>query len=161
MGVAGEELSGEGRTLHAFLDQVWHPAQRGAVQRLDHVDPRWHGYLRVLGEGCGLAPDELLASAPDLRIELDRELEEDELDASDWQTRNRLKDLADIRATLQDLVQRPRRRVGLAHLQGCMERTGIEPVTSGLQILSRLRQRWSARAEAGWLQQSTAAERVA
>jgi hypothetical protein len=24
------------------------------------------------------------------------------------------------------------------------------PVTSGLQILSRLRQRWSARAEAGW-----------
>jgi hypothetical protein len=38
---------------------------------------------------------------------------------------------------------------------------GLERATPGLQILSQLRQRWSARAEAGWLQQSTAAERVA
>jgi hypothetical protein len=40
-----------------------------------------------------------------------------------------------------------------------MERTGIEPVTSGLQILSRKGQGWSARAGAGWLRQSTASDR--
>ena len=103
-GLDGEHLGGEGRTLHAFLDTVWHPAQRGALQRLDQVDTRWHGYLRTLADGCGLAGDALLASAPDLRVELGRELEEDESDPDDWQTRDRLKDLVDIRVTLQDLV---------------------------------------------------------
>jgi hypothetical protein len=103
-GLAGEQLAGEGRTLHAFLDAVWHPAQRGALRHLEEVDGRWHAYVRVLADRCGLDPDELLASAPDLRVELSRELAEDELDPSDWQTRDRLKDLVDIRSTLQDLV---------------------------------------------------------
>jgi hypothetical protein len=32
-----------------------------------------------------------------------------------------------------------------------MERTGIEPVTSGLQILSGAGQAWSARVDVRWL----------
>jgi hypothetical protein len=103
-GLAGEKLGREGCTLHAFLEAVWQPAQRGVVRRLDQIDPQWHAYVCVLADRCGLAPDELLASAPELRVDLARELEEDDLDPSDWQTRDRLKDLIDIRTTLQDLV---------------------------------------------------------
>jgi hypothetical protein len=103
-GLDGENLGAEGCTLHAFLEAVWQPAQRGVVQLLEQIDSRWHAYVRLLADRCGLPPEELLAMAPELRVELARELEEDELDPSDWQTRDRLKDLIDIRTKLQDLV---------------------------------------------------------
>jgi hypothetical protein len=100
----GQALGGDGRSLSSFLEKVWHPAQRGAVTTAKKVAAGWEPYLRVLADGCGLTPEELLSCAPDLRVDVGRELSEDVLDAEDWQTRERLQDLVEIRATLQDLV---------------------------------------------------------
>lgn len=101
----GPGLAGDGRTLHAFLDSVWHPAQREVMSTLDDVPAKWHKYLRALASDCELEPNELLRLAPDLRIELSRELAEDMIDqVPNWQTQDRLKDLVEIRAKLQDLV---------------------------------------------------------
>ena len=100
----GEALGGDARSLSSFLEKVWQPAQRGAVTTAKQVAAGWEPYLRVLADRCGLTPDELLSCAPDLRVEVGRELDEDVLDAEDWRTRERLQDLVEIRATLQDLV---------------------------------------------------------
>ena len=86
--------------------RLWHPAQRDAMSTLEDVPTKWHKYLRALADGCEIDPNELLSLAPDLRIKLRRaELEEDAIEpAPSWQTRDRVKDLIEIRAKLQDLV---------------------------------------------------------
>jgi hypothetical protein len=103
-GPDGLALGGQGRSVSSFLDEIWQPAQRGAGTSTDQVDPGWLLYLQVLSGRCGLAPEELLSSAPDLRFETGRELEEDVFEGEEWQTRERRQDLMEIRATLQDLV---------------------------------------------------------
>lgn len=100
-----EVMRGSGRSLHEFIDGVWRPAQRELVRALADVDPAWHLYVEQLAQACGTSADELLALAPDLRVETGRELEEDALDErEDWRSRDRLEDLTAIRAKLQDLV---------------------------------------------------------
>lgn len=100
-----EVMRGSGRSLHEFIDGVWRPAQRELVRALGDVDPGWHPYVEQLAQACGMSADELLALAPDLRVETGRELEEDALDEREnWRTRDRLEDLTAIRAKLQDLV---------------------------------------------------------
>ena len=47
------------------------------MSTLDDVPAKWHKYLRALASDCELEPNELLRLAPDLRIELSRELAED------------------------------------------------------------------------------------
>ena len=98
-------MRGSGRSLHEFIDGVWKPAQRELVCALADVDPAWHAYLEQLAQTCGMSPNELLALAPNLRVETGRELEEDVLDDHEgWRSRDRLEDLTAIRAKLQDLV---------------------------------------------------------
>ena len=100
----GDAFDGEGRTVHAFLEQVWRPAEREIVTTVADVDPKWHAYLAALAERCGLGVDELLKAAVDLRVELGQQLEEERLDPAEWQGRDYLKDLNDLRAVFADLV---------------------------------------------------------
>jgi hypothetical protein len=109
-GPDGDALGTSGRSLHAFLEQVWHPAQIGAITGALQVDAGWLAYLEVLASESDVKVDELLTSAPDLRIDFGRELEEDSLNGEDWNTRERARDLVEIRAALQDLVSHRDRR---------------------------------------------------
>lgn len=100
-----ESMRGTGRSLHEFIDGVWRPAERELIRALADVDAVWHPYVEQLAQTCGISADELLALAPDLRVETGRELDEDVIDASEsWQSRDRHADLTAIRAKLQDLV---------------------------------------------------------
>lgn len=100
-----EVMRGSGCSLHEFIDGVWRPAQRELVRMLADIDPVWHPYVEELAQACGMSADELLALAPDLRVEAGRELEEDTIDEREnWRSRDRLEDLVAIRAKLQDLV---------------------------------------------------------
>jgi hypothetical protein len=101
---AGDALGGEGRTLHAFLEEAWRPAQRELITRLSDIDAKWRDYITTLAADCGLAADELLGMATDLRIEVGRELAEETIESTDWQSRDYLEDLLAIRGKLQDLV---------------------------------------------------------
>jgi hypothetical protein len=123
-GLRGEGLAGEGRTLSAFLDAVWQPAQRGALH--EDLDPKWRPYLQVLAEACELEPAQLLAMAPELRIECNRELAEDAIEPTDGQTDARFKDLQDIRTKLEDLVSHRDEEIVWLTAQELVERLGPE-----------------------------------
>jgi hypothetical protein len=98
-------MRGTRHSLHAFIDGVWRSAQRELVRAVTDVDAVWRPYVEQLAEACDLAPEQLLALAPDLRIETGRELEEELLEGrEDWQSRDLREDLIAIRAKLQDLV---------------------------------------------------------
>lgn len=103
----GDAFDGGGRTLHGFIEEVWWPAQREVVRTISDVDAKWHAYLTGLAGRCSLSVDELLRAAVDLRVEVGRQLEEETIDPQDWQTRDRLKDLVDLRSTFGDLVTDP------------------------------------------------------
>lgn len=101
---AGDALGGEGRTLHAFLEEVWRPAQRELVTSLPDVETKWRDYVATLAAQSGMTANELLGVAADLRVEVGRELAEETIDSTDWQSRDYLGDLLSIRGKLQDLV---------------------------------------------------------
>ena len=103
----GDAFDGEGRTAHAFLEQVWRPAEREIVTSIADVDSKWHAYLTALAARCGLSVDELLKEAVDLRVEVSQQLEEEQLDRGRWQSRDYLNDLKDLRTVFSDLVTDP------------------------------------------------------
>ena len=98
------DFAGQGLSLHGFLEAVWRPAERELVRDLHAVDAKWRPYTERLAKECGLDPSALLELAPNLRIDVGRELAEETISGNDWQAQDYLNDLLAIRGKLQDLV---------------------------------------------------------
>ncbi|UUY02653.1 ATP-binding protein [Svornostia abyssi] len=122
----GDAFDGEGRTVHAFLEQVWRPAEREIVRSVADVDPKWHAYLAALAKRCEITVDELLKEAVDLRVEVSQHLKEEQLDGSDWHGRDYLSDLKDLRTVFADLVTDPHREHVWVQVSALVERLGDE-----------------------------------
>ena len=74
----GPSVHGRGLTLPRFVNEIWRPAQAGALMTLDDVPEPWRPYLLKLATEAGVAEAELLAAARDILIETDRRLPEDD-----------------------------------------------------------------------------------
>ena len=124
------EFAGQGLTLFLFLEQVWRPAQQERISALAQVPQGWRRYVEVLAKRCGIAANELLRSAPDLRVDLGRVLPEESIDSDRWHDRDYQEDLESIRSKLQDLVS-----------DGRVKHVWL----SANDLVQRLGQRWAAR----------------
>lgn len=77
-GLRGPNVHGRGLTLPRFVNEIWRPAQAGALMMLDDVPQPWRPYLVKLATEAGVTETELLAAARDILIETDRRLPEDD-----------------------------------------------------------------------------------
>lgn len=92
-----------GSSLAAFIDNVWGPACRSDLGA-QGPPQEWRPFLEGLAEACGCNADELVALAPELRIELGRSLPEDTQGPRDCEDVASLQDLDEIYTALLKLV---------------------------------------------------------
>ena len=108
-GLRGPNVHGRGLTLPRFITEIWRPAQAGALATLDDVPEPWRPYVGELAAEAGVTEAELLAAAPDILIETDRRLPEDDRETG----RAFLRDLRAFVLALQEAVADDRHLVVL------------------------------------------------
>ena len=108
-GLRGPNVRGQGLTLPRFVTEIWRPAQAAALRTLDDVPEPWRPYLVQLATEAGVTEAELLAAAPDILIETDRRLPEDDRETG----RAFMRDLGAFVLGLQEAVADDRHLVVL------------------------------------------------